>query len=456
MVATFEIVGSYATWWPAREPLAPTGGSDRAPGARARGRDGRLRAAGLRPARRALPDRHDGLDGRASGRSSRSTPVGQVFTIVLILVGVGRRALHVQRPHRDRRSRVASTNCWGDVAWNSRSRRCRATSSSAGGVGSAARSPPRSTRGRPRARDRRARPGAASRARTTTSSSATPPRTRSCARPASSGRRRSSRRSTATRRTRSSPSAPGRCDPTCSSWPGPAASESVEKLPPGRRRPGREPAEHRRGPHGGVRAAAPRGRVPRRRDARASRSSSGSRRSTAGCGSPIAGRSLRDDAPARPDGRAGPRRCARQDGTFQTNPSPDTEIRAGQVIIAIGTQDRARRAGRGRRVLTRYLSRHARSNGSRQVCGAMTWWMALGPHEPGAYGRTGGGSVAGDRQLPQPLDALGCREERVVAGHGVVDEALVGLETSRPGRPSCRANWRLSLSSLMPGTGRFP
>ena len=31
-----------------------------------------------------------------------------------------------------------------------------------------------------------------------------------------------------------------------------------------------------------------------------------------------------------------------------------------------------------------YLSRQARSNGSRQVCGAMIWWIALGPHEPGA------------------------------------------------------------------------
>lgn len=35
-------------------------------------------------------------------------------------------------------------------------------------------------------------------------------------------------------------------------------------------------------------------------------------------------------------------------------------------------------------------SRHSRSNGSRQAAGATSWWMALGPHEPGAYGRTGG------------------------------------------------------------------
>ncbi len=29
-------------------------------------------------------------------------------------------------------------------------------------------------------------------------------------------------------------------------------------------------------------------------------------------------------------------------------------------------------------------SRQERSNGSRQACGAISWWMALGPHEPGA------------------------------------------------------------------------
>jgi voltage-gated potassium channel len=28
-----------------------------------------------------------------------------------------------------------------------------------------------------------------------------------------------------------------------------------------------------------------------------------------------------------------------EDGTFRTNPPPDTEIRSGQVIIAIGTQE---------------------------------------------------------------------------------------------------------------------
>ena len=37
------------------------------------------------------------------------------------------------------------------------------------------------------------------------------------------------------------------------------------------------------------------------------------------------------------------------------------------------------------------LERQARSNGSRQASGAISWWIAFGPQEPGAYGRTGGG-----------------------------------------------------------------
>lgn len=55
-------------------------------------------------------------------------------------------------------------------------------------------------------------------------------------------------------------------------------------------------------------------------------------------GSPIAGRSLRD---AHVRDKTGSLVLALRDadGTFQTNPSPDTLICAGQVIIAIGTQD---------------------------------------------------------------------------------------------------------------------
>ena len=47
------------------------------------------------------------------------------------------------------------------------------------------------------------------------------------------------------------------------------------------------------------------------------------------------------------------------------------------------------------------------------------------------------------RDLPQPLDALGGREQRAVAGHGVVDQPLVGLEhvlvlpASRRARTAC-------------------
>lgn len=55
-------------------------------------------------------------------------------------------------------------------------------------------------------------------------------------------------------------------------------------------------------------------------------------------GSPIAGQSLRD---AHLRDRTGALVLALrdEDGTFRTNPPPDTEMRAGQVVIAIGTQD---------------------------------------------------------------------------------------------------------------------
>jgi voltage-gated potassium channel len=54
-------------------------------------------------------------------------------------------------------------------------------------------------------------------------------------------------------------------------------------------------------------------------------------------GSPIVGQSLRD---THLRDRTGALVLALRDenGTFQTNPSPDTEIQSGQVIIAIGTQ----------------------------------------------------------------------------------------------------------------------
>jgi voltage-gated potassium channel len=54
--------------------------------------------------------------------------------------------------------------------------------------------------------------------------------------------------------------------------------------------------------------------------------------------SSIVGRSLRD---AQLRDRTGALVLALRDGTgtFQTNPPPDTEIRSGQIMIAIGTQD---------------------------------------------------------------------------------------------------------------------
>ena len=55
-------------------------------------------------------------------------------------------------------------------------------------------------------------------------------------------------------------------------------------------------------------------------------------------GSPIAGRTIRD---AHLRDRTGALVLALRDGdgTFHTNPSPETEMRAGQVVIAIGTQN---------------------------------------------------------------------------------------------------------------------
>ena len=55
-------------------------------------------------------------------------------------------------------------------------------------------------------------------------------------------------------------------------------------------------------------------------------------------GSPIAGRSLRD-AHLRDHTGALVLALRDEDGTFRTNPQPDTGIQGGQVIIAIGTQD---------------------------------------------------------------------------------------------------------------------
>ena len=55
-------------------------------------------------------------------------------------------------------------------------------------------------------------------------------------------------------------------------------------------------------------------------------------------------------------------------------------------------QQRGRcRVGRVGKVGRARYSRQTRSNGRRQACGAISWWIAFGPHEPGAYAFTGGG-----------------------------------------------------------------
>ena len=51
----------------------------------------------------------------------------------------------------------------------------------------------------------------------------------------------------------------------------------------------------------------------------------------------------------------------------------------------------ALRPRRGAQLPTGFGSRQARSNGSRHACGATSWWIDFGPHEPGGYRRTGGG-----------------------------------------------------------------
>ena len=57
-----------------------------------------------------------------------------------------------------------------------------------------------------------------------------------------------------------------------------------------------------------------------------------------GPGSPLAGRSLRDTQIRERTG-ALVLALRGEDGTFHTNPSPDTEVRPGHVIIAIGTEE---------------------------------------------------------------------------------------------------------------------
>ena len=58
-------------------------------------------------------------------------------------------------------------------------------------------------------------------------------------------------------------------------------------------------------------------------------------------GSALAGQHAAASPCPRPDGCAHPGR-ARGDGTFLTNPDPDTELVAGQILIAIGTDDQLR------------------------------------------------------------------------------------------------------------------
>ena len=107
--------------------------------------------------------------------------------------------------------------------------------------------------------------------------------------------------------------------------------------------------------------------------------------------------------------------------------APGTRVQApADRQPVVGAEALRRRVTSSSRQL---LLRQERSNGSRQASGATSWWIAFGPQDPGAYGRTGGGfSSSGFERLPQPLDAFRAREERVVAAHRVVDQPFVRFE----------------------------
>ena len=89
--------------------------------------------------------------------------------------------------------------------------------------------------------------------------------------------------------------------------------------------------------------------------------------------------------------------------------------RQGDVPVEAGEQLRRRRvvdlryrphADRARRPSYQlgslgFSSRHIRSDGSRQACGAISWWIAFGPQLPGAYGLTGGGAPAAGSISPR-------------------------------------------------------
>ena len=110
---------------------------------------------------------------------------------------------------------------------------------------------------------------------------------------------------------------------------------------PGRRRPGGQPAGDRRRPHGRVPAATARHRVPRRRDARPQHRAAASRRSRSRRlalrrAEPAAGQAPRSHR------RVRPRAASTSTGASLTNPDPDTELIVGQILIAIGTDEQLR------------------------------------------------------------------------------------------------------------------
>src|SRR5689334_8245280 len=97
-------------------------------------------------------------------------------------------------------------------------------------------------------------------------------------------------------------------------------------------------------------------------------------------------------------------------------------------------------------------SRHIRSDGSRQACGAISWWIAFGPQLPGAYGSTGGGASSSWIDLSQRLSMPSAVVNSVWSPRiaSRINRSYAS-RTSPAKSVSPVENCMLSLSSFIPG-----